>query len=43
MRDVAQNLEDGFSTAGSPGTGLGAIVRLADDFDLYSRPESGTR
>ncbi len=29
-------LRDGYSTAGSPGTGLGAIVRLAATFDLHS-------
>jgi anti-sigma regulatory factor (Ser/Thr protein kinase) len=29
-------LEDGYSTAGTPGTGLGAIRRLSDRFDAYS-------
>jgi anti-sigma regulatory factor (Ser/Thr protein kinase) len=29
-------LRDGFSTKGTQGTGLGAISRLAADFDLYS-------
>ncbi|MDQ7988543.1 MAG: ATP-binding protein/SpoIIE family protein phosphatase [Candidatus Dactylopiibacterium sp.] len=42
MRDVAQSLRDGYSTAGSPGTGLGAISRLADDFDLHSSETDGT-
>jgi anti-sigma regulatory factor (Ser/Thr protein kinase) len=42
IRDVAQSLSDGFSTAGSAGTGLGAIRRLADDFDIYSHPGTGT-
>ena len=32
---------DGYSTAGSPGTGLGAISRLADAFEIYSA--SGNR
>jgi len=40
--DVARSLEDGYSTAGSPGTGLGAIRRQADVFDIYSRPGGGT-
>lgn len=40
--DVARSLEDGYSTAGSPGTGLGAIRRQADMFDIYSRPGAGT-
>jgi anti-sigma regulatory factor (Ser/Thr protein kinase) len=39
--DVAAALVDGHSTAGSPGTGLGAIRRLSQDFDLYS-DASGT-
>ncbi len=36
MRDVAACLRDGVSTSGSPGTGLGAIRRLATTFDLHS-------
>lgn len=42
MRDVARCLEDGYSTAGSPGTGFGALRRLASVFDLYSLPGKGT-
>jgi anti-sigma regulatory factor (Ser/Thr protein kinase) len=34
--DLARCLDDGFSTAGSPGTGLGAIRRLSTLFDIYS-------
>ncbi|MBV9825093.1 MAG: ATP-binding protein [Alphaproteobacteria bacterium] len=34
--------EDGFSTAGSPGTGLGAIRRQCDHLALWSRPRLGT-
>lgn len=40
--DVARSLRDGYSTAGSPGTGLGAIARLSDLFDLWSAPGQGT-
>ena len=40
MSDVDRCLADGYSTAGSPGTGLGAIGRLADQFDIYSSPET---
>jgi hypothetical protein len=36
MRNVSRSLVDGFSTAGSPGTGLGAIQRSSDSFDIYS-------
>ncbi|HEX7004119.1 MAG TPA: ATP-binding SpoIIE family protein phosphatase [Trueperaceae bacterium] len=42
IRNVSQALSDGYSTAGSPGTGLGAVRRLADEFDLYSSPGRGT-
>lgn len=42
MADVGRCLEDGYSTAGTPGTGLGAIKRLADVFDVYSRTDHGT-
>jgi anti-sigma regulatory factor (Ser/Thr protein kinase) len=39
--DLARCLKDGYSTAGSPGTGLGAIERLAQEFDVYSQPTGG--
>ena len=39
--DIDRALSDGFSSAGSMGTGLGAIRRNATAFDLYSG-ESGT-
>jgi anti-sigma regulatory factor (Ser/Thr protein kinase) len=42
IRDLAQAMRDGFSSAGSPGTGLGAIKRLSTEFDLYSLPDKGT-
>jgi anti-sigma regulatory factor (Ser/Thr protein kinase) len=42
MKDVAASLRDGFSTAGSPGTGMGAIRRLASVFDVWSQATSGT-
>jgi len=35
-------MEDGYSTAGSPGTGLGAINRLSTTFDSYSSASAGT-
>src|SRR5262249_17578764 len=41
MGDVNACLADGFSTAGSSGTGLGAISRQADEFAIYSRPGLG--
>lgn len=42
MYDVARCLQDGYSTAGSPGTGLGGIARTASLFDVFSQPGSGT-
>lgn len=35
-------LRDGFSTAGSPGTGLGAVRRLSTTFDFYSEEGKGS-
>ena len=40
--NVPRALEDGYSTGGSPGTGLGAIRRQADRFALYAPPGLGT-
>jgi anti-sigma regulatory factor (Ser/Thr protein kinase) len=42
MADVEACLRDGFSTAGTPGTGLGAIRRLATRFSIYSLPGKGS-
>ncbi len=42
IEDVSKCLRDGFSTGGSPGTGLGAINRIAQLFDVYSQPGHGT-
>lgn len=35
-------IADGFSTTGTAGNGLGAISRLADALDAYTRPGHGT-
>jgi anti-sigma regulatory factor (Ser/Thr protein kinase) len=42
MPDVSHALRDGYSTGGTPGTGLGAVARMADVFDIYSEPGHGT-
>ncbi len=42
MADVGAALSDGHSTAGTPGTGLGAIQRLSDQLALWSQPGHGT-
>ncbi|WP_261352940.1 ATP-binding SpoIIE family protein phosphatase [Telmatocola sphagniphila] len=40
--DFAACLADGYSTAGTPGNGLGAVKRLSRTFDFYSGPGNGT-
>ncbi|HZQ96653.1 MAG TPA: ATP-binding SpoIIE family protein phosphatase [Candidatus Sulfotelmatobacter sp.] len=40
--DVGKALEDGFSTCGTAGNGLGAVQRLSTRFDVYSVPQRGT-
>lgn len=42
IANPSRSLRDGFSTAGSPGNGLGALVRASSTFDLYSEPGKGT-
>lgn len=40
--DVGKAMQDGYSTGGSAGTGLGAIRRLSQRFDVFTAPDSGT-
>jgi anti-sigma regulatory factor (Ser/Thr protein kinase) len=42
LDNVAAAMRDGFSTAGSSGTGLGAIRRAATSFDVYALADRGT-
>lgn len=42
MKDLAGSMRDGYSTAGSLGTGLGAVRRLSSSFDAYAPVGSGT-
>lgn len=42
MANVIECMRDGYSTASSPGAGLGAIARLSALFDIYSVPNVGT-
>jgi anti-sigma regulatory factor (Ser/Thr protein kinase) len=35
-------LRDGYSTGGTQGTGLGAVRRQSDEFDVFSQPGRGT-
>ena len=37
IAEVHRSMQDGFSTGGTPGNGLGAVRRLSDEFDaLFS-------
>jgi len=42
IADLGVALADGYSTAGSPGNGLGAVRRQCDQFAIWSRPGLGT-
>jgi anti-sigma regulatory factor (Ser/Thr protein kinase) len=42
MADVRQCLQDGYSTAGSAGTGLGAVMRQTQAFEVISHLGVGT-
>ena len=42
MDNVGRAFQDGHSTAGSSGNGLGAIGRMASEFDIHSLPGQGT-
>jgi anti-sigma regulatory factor (Ser/Thr protein kinase) len=42
IENISAALQDGYSTAGTPGNGLGAISRLAGIFQVYSSSGNGT-
>jgi anti-sigma regulatory factor (Ser/Thr protein kinase) len=42
IADLGRSLEDGFSTAGTHGEGLGAMSRLASTLQVYSVADHGT-
>ena len=42
IESLSTCLEDGFSTAGGAGHGLGSIQRQSDRFDIFSTPGKGT-
>lgn len=42
ISDLAKAMADGYSTAGTAGHGLGAIRRMAGEFDLFSSVKTGT-
>jgi anti-sigma regulatory factor (Ser/Thr protein kinase) len=42
IENIAVSMQDGHSTAGTPGNGLGAMARLAGVFQIFSVAGSGT-
>ena len=42
ITNLGECLRDGYSSAGSPGTGLGALMRLSSQYDIHSVPQKGT-
>lgn len=42
IQDIGRSLEDGFSSRGTSGTGLGSVRRKAKTFDIYSQSSKGT-
>jgi anti-sigma regulatory factor (Ser/Thr protein kinase) len=42
MGDVGECMRDGYSTAGSSGTGLGAVARLSSEIQIYTERGKGT-
>jgi anti-sigma regulatory factor (Ser/Thr protein kinase) len=42
IENIAQALRDGYSTNTTPGTGLGAVRRQADEFEVHSTRGAGT-
>jgi len=43
IRDIEQALRDGYSSGSGLGLGLGGAKRLANEFEIASRPGEGTR
>ena len=41
--DIPAALQDGYTTGGGMGMGLGGAKRLCDDFSIETGPQSGTR
>ncbi|MGC9271896.1 anti-sigma regulatory factor [Acidiphilium sp.] len=41
--DIDQAMTDGYSTGGGLGLGLGGAKRLANEFEIISNPDRGTR
>jgi anti-sigma regulatory factor (Ser/Thr protein kinase) len=42
IANMGEALRDGYSSAGTPGNGLGAVQRIAEHFEVFTRPKGGT-
>jgi anti-sigma regulatory factor (Ser/Thr protein kinase) len=42
IANLTECFRDGHSSSGTAGTGLGAVRRLSDEFDVYTQPGKGT-
>jgi anti-sigma regulatory factor (Ser/Thr protein kinase) len=42
IADIGRSFQDGYSTAGTAGQGLGAMFRLSSALQIYSLPDKGT-
>ncbi|MDB6060795.1 MAG: serine/threonine protein kinase [Verrucomicrobiaceae bacterium] len=42
IANLEASFRDGVSTAGTAGSGLGAIQRMADDFQVFTQPDKGS-
>jgi anti-sigma regulatory factor (Ser/Thr protein kinase) len=42
MANIDRCIEDGFSTSGTSGTGLGAVMRQSHVLDIFTQPNKGT-
>ena len=42
ISNISECLKDGYSTTGTPGGGLGAVIRLSHVFDIFSQLNQGT-
>lgn len=41
IANLGESMRDGYSTVGSPGTGLGALKRMGSGFEIWSQPGKG--
>ena len=42
MPNIAAGMQDGYSTSGTPGNGLGSISRMTSNLEIYALPGKGT-